>query len=60
MKIGILTFHYPWNYGAVLQAYASVQINKLLKILIFSIYLTFIWIFKLTFWENIYKYLDLG
>ena len=28
MKIGILTFHYPWNYGAVLQAYASVQILK--------------------------------
>lgn len=28
MKIGILTFHYPWNYGAVLQAYASVQILR--------------------------------
>lgn len=28
MKIGILTFHYPWNYGAVLQTYASVQILR--------------------------------
>ena len=28
MKIGILTFHYPWNYGAVLQTYATVAMLR--------------------------------
>ena len=28
MKVGILTFHYAYNYGAVLQAYATQEILK--------------------------------
>ena len=36
MKVGILTFQFPYNYGAMLQAYALKHMFSLIFLCIFN------------------------